>query len=91
MVHLLLADGPPDVTNVFLQLGAIGALALLLLWFALGAHKDAKQQRDECQDRVEQLQKDYITLLNTVLPLVTQATNVLNEAITEVRRTREGR
>lgn len=99
---MLSADGQPDVTAPFLQFGAIGALALLLLWFALFAYRDLIKQRDECQDAAEvkdtllreQATKhsaEMVALLNTVLPLVTQANTVITEAMTEVRRIREVR
>lgn len=85
-----------------LNLGAVGVICVVLFLFARTTVADLRKQRDECQEQVEAKDAllreqakahsaETVALLNTVLPLVTQANSVITEALAEMRRIREVR
>src|SRR5689334_15273979 len=86
------AVGTDPITNaqsVFLQYGAIGAILLVLLWFAYGAIKRERDATDSERDRAkeaEQALADLNALMRTeVIPVLTKATEATTQ-VTEVVR-----
>jgi hypothetical protein len=72
--------GPDPITNaqsVFLQYGAIGAILLVLLWFAYGAIKREREATDRERTRAEkaEAEKDELNRVvrAEVIPVLTRA------------------
>lgn len=75
-----------SVTDTFLQLGAIGALALLLLWFAFRVYNREIKRCDELEAELRAVQKDVI---DKYVPALTEASRIVADAFVELRRERE--
>lgn len=71
------ATGGTDLLTPFLQLGAVGALALLLLTFARGAYQREAKRSDALEEELRRLHTD---LRERFVPLMTEVTRVLAEA-----------
>lgn len=93
---LLVADTATDptatITTAFVQLGAVGALALILLWFSLGAYKDVKAQREQERARAERAEAELrvlnADLTNKYVPVLTDAVRILGD-VTALMRERK--
>lgn len=94
VVLLAAADSsPPDqATSAFINLGAIGALALMLLWFSLGAYKDLKLQRDQERQRAERAEAALEALNREVrdqaVPVLVRVAEILARVADDQRRER---
>lgn len=71
-----------DVAAPFLQFGAIGALALLLLAFARGAYQRETKRSDALE---EELRRINTELRDRMVPLLTEVARVLADAHTLLR------
>lgn len=74
-----------DTVSPFLQLGAIGALALLLLAFARGAYLREAKRSDALE---EELRRINTELRDRMVPLLTEVARVLGDAHTLLRERR---
>lgn len=89
-----MADPTSSITTAFIQLGAVGGLALILLWFSLGAYKDLKMQREQERQRADRAETELralnADLTNKYVPVLTDAVRILGE-VTGLMRDRERR
>jgi hypothetical protein len=81
------ADPLSSTQGVFVQYGAIGAILLVLLWFAYGAIKRERDATDRERARAEKAEseKDELNRLmrTEVIPVLTKATEATTR-VTEV-------
>lgn len=75
-------------SSTFLQLGAIGALALFLLWFSYKVYGREVKRADTAEADLKALQEKVISLY---VPAVTEASRVVGEFLIESRRDRDRR
>lgn len=73
------------VASSFLQLGAIGGLALMLLWFSYKVYGREVKRADAAEEALRALQTKVIDLY---VPAVSEATRVVGEFLIEARRDR---
>lgn len=71
-----------DVVSVFLQYGALGALALVLLLFARGAYKRETERADRAEARLDELHRD---MRDKVVPVLTEATRSMADVAVMLR------
>ena len=71
-----------DAIAPFVQLGAIGALAILLMWFALGAYRRETARADKAEDQLRQLEKE---MRDSVVPQLVRVAEVLGDVTTALR------
>jgi len=94
MVALLAADNttPDSPTTAIINLGAIGGLAVLLLWFSLGAYRDLKTQRDQERQRAERAEAALEALNREVrdqaVPVLVRVAEILARIADDQRRER---
>lgn len=62
----------------FINLGAIGAMCLVLLTFARGAYADAIRQRDEAQEALDELNRE---LREKTVPALVEANRTMTRVI----------
>jgi hypothetical protein len=74
-------DPVTSMQSVFLQYGAIGAILLVLLWFAAGAIKRERDATDRERARAEKAESekdDLNKVMRTeVIPVLTKATDAI--------------
>lgn len=70
-------SGGLNTAAPFVQLGAIGALALLLLSFARGAYLREAKRADALE---EELRRINTELRDRMVPLLTEVTRVITDA-----------
>lgn len=79
-------------TAAIINLGAIGGLAVLLLWFSLGAYRDLKLQRDQERQRAERAEAALEALNRDVreqaVPVLVRVAEILARIADEQRRDR---
>jgi hypothetical protein len=71
------ADVSTGITSTFLQLGAIGALALLLLWFAFRVYNREVKRGDDSEDEVRELNREF---RDKYAPALAEAAAALRDA-----------
>lgn len=85
-VLVVAGTDPVDPTwTPFVNLGAIGVLAAMLLIFAKGAYQREVKRADAAEAALAALQTKVIDLY---VPAVTEATRVVSDFIAEARRER---
>jgi hypothetical protein len=99
VLEALESSGSIDFT-VFAQYGALGAIAIVLIFFAKGAYQDvrdrAKIAYQDVRDRADRLEEENRRLnaliLDRVVPALTAATQIAEESgrmINALQRERE--
>lgn len=76
-------DSSDPIISAFIQLGAIGALALVLLWFANRAYSDVKAQRDQERVRADRLEEKLDELSEQIRTQVVTALVRATEAVAQ--------
>lgn len=78
MMLFQLADAAPslDVT-IFAQYGVLGVVAVLLIWFAKGAHQRERDRADRMEEENKRLNA---ILLDRVIPALLAATRAAEES-----------
>ncbi len=82
------ASGAIDLT-VFAQFGAVGAIAVMGIWFARGAHQRERERADRLEAEVQRLHE---LMLERVIPAMTSASRAAEESaalILSMQRDRE--
>lgn len=75
--------------SVFAQYGVLGVIAVLLIWFAKGAHQRERDRADRLEAENRRL---YQLFLDQVVPAMTSATRAAKESaelLRAVQRERE--
>lgn len=82
------ASGAIDLT-VFAQYGVLGIIAVLLIWFAKGAHQRERDRADRLENELRNLNQ---VILDRVIPTLTSATRAAEEStelLNAIQRERE--
>ncbi len=82
------ASAGVDVT-VFAQYGVLGVIAIILIWFAKGAHQRERDRADRLEAEVQRLHE---LMLERVIPAMTSASKAAEESaalILSMQRDRE--
>lgn len=85
------ADMSDVNVGVLAQYGVLGVFAMLLVWFARGAHQRERDRADRLEDETRRLNE---AIQERVIPALTSATRAVEESVdllNAVQREREAR
>jgi hypothetical protein len=91
LAPLAAIDASPVDLGAFAQYGILGVLAVMLIWFAKGAHQRERDRADRLEAENRRL---YQLFLDQVVPAMTSATRAAVESaelLRAVQREREQR
>lgn len=74
---------------VFAEYGVLGVIAMILIWFARGAHQRERERADRMEEENRRLNA---LILDRVIPALTSATNAVEESaelLNAIQRERE--
>lgn len=88
MVTLLAASQASDPTAVLLNYGAIGAMAVLLLWFSYGAYKRERDRADTLFQLLQATNEKISEKFADALKETKDALSAANEYLRDLARSK---